>query len=239
MNNPENLESTLQSIGKACFVRWFEYCMNGDSVNHIVQKIRSDHEYGYTAGSYKGRVQNIRRIINKGLLYEALQLISQSNRVEEDARYQAYKYLENCAQSLPLPKGFDPETKGYNKKSITKVRVGHASFKSALFDYWGGCSVTGIKTSCLLTASHIKPWKDSSENEKVSVYNGLLLIPNLDKLFDRGLISFDDQGSLLKSKSEVVDWQTLGVADGLSLRLPMTDKMIYFMQWHREYIYRV
>ena len=49
----------------------------------------------------------------------------------------------------------------------------------------------------VLIASHIKPWKDSDENERLDIDNGLLLCPNHDKAFDRGYISFDDNGLII------------------------------------------
>ncbi len=50
-----------------------------------------------------------------------------------------------------------------------------------------------------LSASHIKPWKESSDAEKLDGSNGLLLAPHVDHLFDRGFISFSDSGDLLIS----------------------------------------
>ncbi|HHQ6593829.1 TPA: HNH endonuclease [Serratia fonticola] len=52
----------------------------------------------------------------------------------------------------------------------------------------------------MLTASHIVSWSISNDKEKVDPYNGFPLIPNLDRLFDRGMISFDDNGQLLHKK---------------------------------------
>jgi 5-methylcytosine-specific restriction protein A len=51
----------------------------------------------------------------------------------------------------------------------------------------------------LLKASHIKPWRDSDNAERLDIYNGLLLIPNLDSAFDKGYISFDDGGKIIIS----------------------------------------
>lgn len=65
----------------------------------------------------------------------------------------------------------------------------------------GKCVLCGIKKKELLIASHIKPWKDSEPEEKVDVDNGFLFCPNHDKLFDNGLISFNDRGEIIISES--------------------------------------
>jgi putative restriction endonuclease len=59
--------------------------------------------------------------------------------------------------------------------------------------------VTGLDLADHLRASHIKPWKDSSDQEKLEGNNGLLLAPHIDHLFDQGYISFTDLGDLIVS----------------------------------------
>lgn len=80
-------------------------------------------------------------------------------------------------------------------------RVGQDLFRNALMEYWQGrCCVTGLSVPALLRASHIKPWaKCQNDDERLDVFNGLLLAPHIDALFDGGWISFSDQGSLLLS----------------------------------------
>ena len=59
-----------------------------------------------------------------------------------------------------------------------------------------GCRVTGVRRPQHLVASHIKPWRDSTDAEKLDGHNGLLLSPHVDHLFDRAYISFSDSGKL-------------------------------------------
>lgn len=82
-------------------------------------------------------------------------------------------------------------------------RVGQSLFRQALLDYWHGqCAVTGLAVPELLRASHIKPWaKCASDNERLDVFNGLLLAPHIDALFDGGWISFADHGGVMVSKA--------------------------------------
>ena len=63
------------------------------------------------------------------------------------------------------------------------------------------CKVTGVQDPRLLIASHIKPWRDATNAERVNGYNGIMLSPHVDALFDERLISFEDDGKILVHKS--------------------------------------
>jgi HNH endonuclease len=79
-------------------------------------------------------------------------------------------------------------------------RVGQDVFRDALMDYWGGrCPLTGITEPALLRASHIVPWADSTDEQRLDVYNGLLLSALWDAAFDSGSVSFADDGTVLVS----------------------------------------
>jgi hypothetical protein len=75
-------------------------------------------------------------------------------------------------------------------------RIGQNVFRDALMDYWGGrCPLTGISEPALLRASHIVPWSDCDDAQRLDVHNGLLLSALWDAAFDQGLVSFADDGS--------------------------------------------
>jgi hypothetical protein len=81
-------------------------------------------------------------------------------------------------------------------------RIGQDVFRAALMDYWGGrCPLTGITEPELLRASHIVPWADCSDQQRLDVHNGLLLSALWDAAFDKGLVSFADDGSVLVSQN--------------------------------------
>lgn len=106
-------------------------------------------------------------------------------------------------------------------QAMVRQRVGQQAFREAMLDYWGGaCAVTGIAVREVLRASHAKPWAAcESDAERLDVFNGFLLNANLDALFDRFLISFDEQGVLLISPALAgVDLQPLGILPGMKLR---------------------
>lgn len=81
-------------------------------------------------------------------------------------------------------------------------RVGQDIFRDALMDYWGSqCPLTGITEPALLRASHIVPWADCGDEQRLDVHNGLLLSALWDAAFDKGLVSFGDDGTVLVSPS--------------------------------------
>lgn len=87
------------------------------------------------------------------------------------------------------------------QESLVLSRVGQGKFRRDVMRIWSGrCCVTGLAIERLLRASHIKPWRDSNNQERLDAYNGLLLSPSYDAAFDQGFISFDDAGQLLVSK---------------------------------------
>jgi len=120
-------------------------------------------------------------------------------------------------------------------------RVGQDIFRRTLIEYWGGrCAVTGLDVVELLRASHIKPWADcESDAERLDVFNGLLLAPHLDALFDKGLVTFSDDGQLLCS-SQLSDrqWTLLGI-DRMAVRADsLADGHRAYLQWHRSKVFR-
>ena len=87
------------------------------------------------------------------------------------------------------------------KRQLVNARVGQGLFKNNVRLNEHACRVTGVSQLHHLRASHIKPWKDSSNEEKLHGCNGLLLAPHVDHLFDRGFISFEDDGDLVIADS--------------------------------------
>lgn len=120
-------------------------------------------------------------------------------------------------------------------------RVGQDIFRRTLIDYWGGkCAVTGLDLVEVLKASHIKQWaRCETDEERLDVFNGLLLAPHLDALFDRGYITFSDEGELLRSASLTASqWKALG-ADAQSVRnIPLSTAHKRYLAWHRLNLYK-
>lgn len=123
---------------------------------------------------------------------------------------------------------------------LVKQRVGQELFREMLMEYWDGrCALTGLDVPELLRASHAKPWKDCDDRERLDVYNGLLLAVHLDALFDRGLLTFAEDGAAVVSSrlSEEARELLLGsaVANG-KLRLVAGHRP--YMDYHRRRVFR-
>ena len=123
---------------------------------------------------------------------------------------------------------------------LVKQRVGQDIFRNALITFWQGrCAVTGLVVLPLLRASHIKPWADCENNqERLDVFNGFLLAPHMDALFDGGWITFDDAGRLVKSTLlNDAAVQLLGVNSELKLAHLAADHRPY-LEYHRQYVFK-
>lgn len=123
-----------------------------------------------------------------------------------------------------------------DKRILAKTRgIAQKFFRSNLLKQWdGACSVTGVSDPRVLRASHIKPWKYSSNDEKLDRNNGLLLIPDLDALFDEGLITFQADGALRPSPSfSIADQRKMRIDRVFRLRY-VTKEMQPYLDYHRE-----
>ena len=99
------------------------------------------------------------------------------------------------------------------------------------------CCMCGVSGKDMLIASHIKPWCDSDMKERVDVNNGLLLCPNHDWLFDKGLITFNDDGSIMISSNlNEINRMFMNVNDKQFLEMP--DKTKEYMEYHRKNCYK-
>ncbi len=121
------------------------------------------------------------------------------------------------------------------RKTLIEARLGQGAFRESLMMVWAGkCAVTKCATKALLRASHIKPWRDSNNQERLDRFNGLLLNPVLDAAFDRGLISFSDAGEILFRKEfSVPERELLGLHPKLKLVCVYEENKPYLAQ-HRK-----
>ncbi len=85
------------------------------------------------------------------------------------------------------------------KVTLILARRGQGKFRNRVKLIEQNCRVTGVSSEELLTASHIKRWRDSDNQERLDGNNGLFLSPHVDRLFDQGFVSFTSAGDLLVS----------------------------------------
>jgi hypothetical protein len=133
--------------------------------------------------------------------------------------------------------GADPTIPLTTKKRLIDARLGQGKFRQALESRWqNACAVTGCKVSSVLRASHIKPWRDSNNDERLDPNNGLLLGAHIDAVFDAGLISFRDDGKMLISK-QVAASDRMALQLGRSLSKILTTGEKKFLRFHREQVF--
>ena len=116
-------------------------------------------------------------------------------------------------------------------------RIGQNIFRQSLLGYWNGqCPLSGIRDADLLRASHIVPWKDCADDaERLDVHNGLLLSALWDAAFDRGLLTFTDEGMPVFSAaiSEQAQAQLVWFQP-----IPLTDTHKKKLRWHRDRVFQ-
>jgi len=125
------------------------------------------------------------------------------------------------------------------KEQLVKSRIGQGVFRQNIQQLEKVCRVSGVKDVRFLIASHIKPWAACNNEERLDGANGLFLSPNIDWLFDRGYISFRDDGTLMIAA--VVDTETLqrlGVAPNPKNCGAFSPKQNQFLAYHRRNIFR-
>ncbi len=128
-----------------------------------------------------------------------------------------------------------PETE---RLALIRARVGQGKFKENVSDFEDRCRITGVTNPVHLVASHIKPWRESANDERLCAANGLLLTPTIDHLFDRGFISFGDSGETVISP--VADRESL-LKFGIDADAPphvgkFTTDQKHFLEYHRKWI---
>jgi hypothetical protein len=106
------------------------------------------------------------------------------------------------------------------------------------------CRITGVTNSIHLRASHCKPWRDSSNEERLNGESGLLLTPSVDHLFDRGFISFENSGEVIISpvahepslnRMEVATDRVIEVATNRVINVgTFSSGQRQFLEYHRE-----
>ena len=135
----------------------------------------------------------------------------------------------------------DPSLPETTRQAVIQARRGQGLFKQRVTEIETHCRLTGVTQVEHLRASHCKPWRDAGHSERLDGENGLLLTPNADHLFDRGFISFDDEGRVLTSRVLNLD---LDVLPRLGIHLdkpiasaPFTAKQRVYMAYHRENVF--
>jgi putative restriction endonuclease len=128
----------------------------------------------------------------------------------------------------------DRSIKASDRTTYISARIGQGKYRSKLITYWGKCALTGYSDVRLLVASHIKPWRDSNNIERLDPYNGLLLLPNLDKAFGFGYITFSENGSI-KISDFIEAPRILGI--NKKMKIKVANEHQDYLAYHRERVF--
>ncbi len=121
------------------------------------------------------------------------------------------------------------------RKGLVTSRVGQGAYRKSIMHRWEyQCAITNFNDPRILIASHIIPWKDSSDEQRLDVDNGILLSPTYDALFDKHLISFEDSGKIILSDEiESKAYNQIGVSGTEKIRdLSLGNRN--YLEKHRE-----
>ncbi len=152
---------------------------------------------------------------------------------EDMDRMEGDKIEESIRNNLSLDKT--------EKETVIKARMGQGIFRQNLEEIESQCRVTKVKNPNHLIAGHIKPWAKCKDNsERLDGHNGLLLAPHIDHLFDKGYISFLDNGDMMISP--YADLNAL-VQMGVKVEQPVnvgsfTDKQKLYLTYHRDFVFK-
>jgi putative restriction endonuclease len=127
------------------------------------------------------------------------------------------------------------------REALVQARRGQGVFRANVQFVERACRVTKVERREHLIASHVKPWRDSSNDERLDGENGLLLTPTIDHLFDKGFISFEDGGNLIISPvADSTSLQRMGISTDRAVNVgAFSEGQRRFLEYHRDNVLRV
>ena len=130
--------------------------------------------------------------------------------------------------------------KDKDSQEIRKAREGQGKYREQLLEQCRYCPFTMISDERLLIASHIKPWAASTDEEKIDPFNGYMLSPLYDKLFDRGFITFTEKRHVILSEFiSPYTWKQINLKNDTFIKtMPMDDKRIEYLKFHHESVFK-
>lgn len=150
-----------------------------------------------------------------------------------------YPEKEDWEQHLVEEVSNSPTLDSTEREAIIQARIGQGQFRKNVAQIETHCRITRVNEPTHLRASHTKPWRTSTNDERLNGENGLLLTPTIDHLFDRGFIAFEDNGDLLISPvAYTPSLQKMGVPCGRKTNVgSFTSGQKQFLAYHRENIF--
>lgn len=172
---------------------------------------------------------------NEELTIKLLEIISDLNiyQIDEEQLELAISTVSQTERNTFIPMLAETET-----EVKTKIRLGQQKFRQGLLPLWDQkCALCEIELPELLRANYSKPWKDSTDVERVDPYNGVLLCCNHHALYETGFIAFDGQGRLhISSQIPEEDYEKYGIQPKMKIARQEQNKP--YFKWHKRHLFR-
>lgn len=170
----------------------------------------------------------------KKIIYYFKPFIDYSNTIQgyQITTFEEEKALKKIAETTLSTK---------KKETLKTARIGQGKYRELLLEDMPYCPFTKVSDERLLIASHMKPWVKSDEHEKIDPKNGLILTPTYDALFDKGFISFHDNGKLIVSPFlSPLNQKRLNINDGKQIDIQrfLDSKRLVYLSYHRDNIFK-
>ena len=167
---------------------------------------------------------------------QAIEALEQTNGVEDESTGPGISdpFAEIAEVEEELSELSETE-----RETVILARIGQGVFRDLLVEAWEGkCAVTGAGFKPALVASHIKPWVAATNKERLDPLNGLLLIGTLDRLFDGGFITFNEDGHIrISPLLPRTEYAGLGISEDMTLR-QVPAGSLPFLAIHRELFFQ-
>ncbi|MEC2074826.1 HNH endonuclease [Metabacillus fastidiosus] len=171
---------------------------------------------------------------NELLAIKLLELIADLNIYEEDQEQLEFAIGPVISKEhnnlIPVIVEAEAEAK-------VKLRKGGQKYKETLAPLWNHqCALCGIDLPAMLRASYSKPWKDSTNEERLDPYNGLLLCHNHEALYAKGYIAFDGTGRIhISERINEADYGKYGIHPKMRVERKEDNKK--YFKWHKKNIF--
>jgi len=169
------------------------------------------------------------QILNSSHLHDGLEMPLVERELAGQQEWEEIEQRHILSENIP----------NTTRKSLISARIGQGLFKERVARIEHACRITFVNNPTHLIGSHIKPWRESNNEERLHEANGLLLTPTADHLFDRGFISFEDSGDVLISPVvDLVSLKRMGLDPQHPPRpVPFSTDQKHFLDYHRHEVF--
>lgn len=198
------------------------------------EQIKGPRGYVNTSSPLKGAYGLLRRLSLPFISYISVMKLKNE---DSDELLFYWKLFADFSQMAELQ--YSAKHYGDKKSKKSTFRDGQSKYRQGLLDVFQCCPFTHLDDVRLLIASHIKPWALCKAKEKNDCNNGLILSPLYDKLFDKGFITFTNEGNLLVS-----DWLSKNNIERIDFKqfqadlLHLTKERQLYLDYHRKFVFK-